>query len=474
LADKIDILFVNSPLSSEEKLGDLADASSSAPPLGLCYLASAVRQKGYKPGIFDPEALKYSVKETAEEIAGISPKYVGITSTTIAIGNAYNLSLLLKKLLPDIKIIIGGAHLTAVPEATMERYETFDIGVIAEGEETVTELLDALDKGKSLEKVDGIIYRNKGKIVRTKPRDFIKDLDKIPIPAWDLLPDISTVYRPGIASFQRLPSTTLITSRGCPGQCVFCDRSVFGNSFRFHSAEYVLEMIRRLIRDYGIKDIFFQDDTFTLFRKRLIDICEKMISEKMDLTWTCNSRVEKIDPDLFKLMKKAGCYSVAFGIESGSPVILENLKKKMALSRINEVIDSADKAGLITRGFFLVGNPGETEETIMETINFTKKSNLSYVQVLSLTPYPGSELHDNYKKWGELDDSWDKMNGRNIIFIPYGLTKEKLNYYLRKFYYDFYLRPKVIFKHIKYLFQPGFMVKVINGLKMLLKLVIKR
>ncbi|MBN2545787.1 MAG: radical SAM protein [Spirochaetes bacterium] len=474
MSDKINILFVNSPLSSEEKLGDLADASSSAPPLGLCYLASAVRQNGYTPGILDPEALKYSIDETVREIIKISPKYVGITSTTIAIGNANKLSLLLKEHLPDIKIIIGGAHLTAVCVSTMERYESFDIGVIAEGEKTIVELLEVLDKEKNLDKVDGIIYRKNGKIIRTKPRAFIKNLDEIPFPAWDLLPGISTVYRPGIASFQRLPSTTLITSRGCPGQCVFCDRSVFGNAFRFHSADYVLEMIRILIRDYGIKDIFFQDDTFTLFRQRLVEICEKMISEKMDLTWTCNSRVEKIDPEIFKLMKRAGCYSVAFGIESGSPVILENLKKKMTLSRINEVIDAADRAGLITRGFFLVGNPGETEETIKDTINFTKKSNLSYVQVLSLTPYPGCELHDNYKKWGELDDSWDKMNGRNIIFVPNGLTEEKLNYYLRKFYYDFYLRPKVILKHIKYLFQPGFMVKIINGLKMLFKLLIKK
>ncbi len=465
-----DIVFVNPPLSSEEKMGDLAEGSSNAPPLGLCYLAAMTRKEGYNTKIVDAEALQLNLIKTADKILKLNPKYIGLTATTISIYNAANLAVILKKHNKDLKIIIGGAHITAVPEETMQKFDCFDVGILAEGELTIVNLLNALKKNKNLKGVKGIIFRKNNKLVKTEPADFIIKLDDLPYPAWNLLPKLTKYYRPALFSFQRLPSTTLVTSRGCPNKCTFCDRAVFGNIFRMHSTDYIMGMIKHLMKRYGIRDILFQDDTFTLHRRRLIEICNRIIKEKIDLTWSCNSRINTVDYKLLKLMKKAGCYSIAYGIESGSSKIIKILQKDIDLNLAKKIIDDTERAGIRTRGYFMVGNPGDTDKTIRESIAYSKKLNLSYIHVQALTPFPGCEIHDNWQKYGYLDDDWRKMNERNIIFVPHGLTKKKLNQYMKEFYWGFYFRPKVILKHLRYVFEPSFLLKVTKGLKVMLKL----
>ncbi len=471
-----DIVFVNPPLSSEEKMGELGEGSSNAPPLGLCYLAAMTKKESYNTKIVDAEALKLGYIKTAKKVLKLNPKYVALTATTVSIFNAANVAAILKRNNPKIKILIGGAHITAVPEKTMQKFKEFDIGIIAEGEYTIVNLLNALENKRNkksknkLDKVRGIIFRKNKKLKKTKPAEFIKNLDELPYPAWELLPKLTKYYRPALFSFQRLPSTTLVTSRGCPGKCTFCDRAVFGNVFRMHSADYVMGMIKHLMKNYGIRDILFQDDTFTLHRRRLIEICNRITNEKLDLTWSCNSRINTVDYKLLKLMKKVGCYSIAYGIESGSPKIIKILKKNIDLKKAKKVIDETERAGIRTRGYFMVGNPGDTDKTIKESIEYSKKLNLSYIHVQALTPFPGCEIHNNWKNYGYLEDNWKKMNERNIVFVPYGLNKKKLNQYMKEFYWGFYFRPKVILKQLKYVFEPGFFLKVKTGLKVLLKL----
>src|SRR3989344_9098965 len=285
------ILFLNPPLPLEELYGKLAEGGSELPPLGIAILAAVTRDNGYKTKILDAAALKLNYEQTVNEILKENPNYLAITSVTISIFNAAKIAKLIKEKNPNIITIIGGPHLTAVPEETMEKFSEFDIGVIGEAEETIVELLNNLDKNKNLNNIKGLIIRNKNKLKKTIQRPFIKNLEKLPFPAWDLLPDLLKYYQPAADSLHRSPATLLITSRGCPGQCIFCDRKVFGNLIRSYSAKYVIDMIKYLQKNYGIKDLFIEDDNFLVFKQRTKEICELIIKENIDITFSIMGRV---------------------------------------------------------------------------------------------------------------------------------------------------------------------------------------
>jgi radical SAM superfamily enzyme YgiQ (UPF0313 family) len=200
----------------------------------------------------------------------------------------------------------------------MQRFSSFDIAVIGEGELTLVELLRALSAGNTLSAVQGLIFREGNNLINTGRRPFIKDLDSLPFPAWDLLEEFPARYMPAPFKVMKLPAAILVTSRGCPNKCIFCDRSVFGSSCHGYSAEYVVRQMSELYHRYGVREFSFEDDTFITFRSRLKEICERLIELRLDISWTCLGRVNHVTAENLRLMRKAGCWQISFGIESGT------------------------------------------------------------------------------------------------------------------------------------------------------------
>ena len=444
------IVFVNPPLSMEERYGAMAKGGRNAPPLGLCSLAAVARKKGYRTIIIDAPALNYKNSDVVGKIIKLSPKYVGITAATLAIDRAGKLAAKLKKAKKDLVIMIGGPHITALPRETLLDYPAFDIGVIGEGEKVLIELLSALGQNKSLRSVKGVAFRQSKKIITTERNPYIKDLDTLPMPAWDLLPPLKRYYRSSPQSFDRLPSTSLVTSRGCPNQCTFCDRSVFGNYLRGYSSGYVLKMLKVLSFQYEIKHILFDDDTFTILKQRLKEICKLIIKEKLDLTWTCLARVDTVDKPTLKLMKKAGCWQILYGIESGSQEILDKLQKGITIEQIKKALRITREAGIRAKGFFILGTPFETKKTAKLTIDFLKEIELDDFHMTYFTPFPGTAIYNHQIKNKEYYKKlWPKMNEWTPTYVPKGWNKDELVVFSKKAFREFYFRPKIIASYLK-------------------------
>ncbi|MEK6590371.1 MAG: radical SAM protein, partial [Nitrospinota bacterium] len=344
----------------------------------------------------------------------------------------------------DIKVIIGGPHLTAVPKETMELFSNLDFAVVGEGEETIVELLNSLTNKGTIEGVGSVVYRQNGNIHVTDRRKLIDNLDMLPFPAWDILTDFPQGYHPVAIRCRRYPAAHLLTSRGCPHKCIFCDTSVFTHKYRAFSSEYILEMIKILYQKYGIREILFEDDVFVIFKKRLIEICEGLLKENLKISWSCLGRANAVKPDVLKLMKRAGCWQIGFGIESGDQKILDFAHKMITLKQMEQAVRWTKEAGMETKGFFILGFPLETEESIMNTINFSKRIMLDDISVNLMTPFPGSEIYNIADKYGKFDRDWSKMNMLQSVFIPDGLSENKLNYYNKKMLKEFYLRPRII------------------------------
>lgn len=438
------IVLVNPPLSLEERYGVFSTAGNTMPSLGLCHLAGVVKKANFKVVIIEASSLNLDYQETLSQILAFSPEYVGLTATTCSIYNAGKLAEMIKDKNKGIKIIIGGPHVTAIPEATMKRFPAFDIGVLGEGEETIKEILS----NGNLSGIKGLIVQTEEGFHLTGERAFIKDLDELPFPAWELLKDFPSIYRPPAFRFKRLPAVSLVTSRGCPNQCIFCDRAVFGSKCRAFSADYILDLIKYLQAKFGIKEILFEDDTFTMFKNRLILLCEHILKENIDLSWSCLGRVDMVDLEMLKLMKKAGCWQISYGIESGSQRILDFIRKKISLDEVLNAVELSKKAGIMTKGFFILGHPTETRESIQTTIDFAKKIRIDDISVSLLTPFPGSLLYEIAGKFGKFEDDWNKMNLLQSVFIPDGLTAEEIDEYYKKILKEFYLRPSIILSYL--------------------------
>jgi radical SAM superfamily enzyme YgiQ (UPF0313 family) len=440
----LNVFFTTPPLSLEKRYGSLAGAGSSAPSLGILMLAAVARDEGFACSIVDASALALTEQELLQRLETVSPDILCISSTTLAIGNAHLFAAAARRLFPSITIIVGGPHVTAAPRETMERFPDFDIAVIGEGEATIVELLKALQTGSALIDVSGLVYREADKLCDTGRRPFIADLDSLPYPAWDLLDDFPERYLPAPFKVQKLPAATLVTSRGCPNTCIFCDRSVFGSSCHAYSAEYVVRQIVELHHRYGIREFSFEDDTFITFKSRLKQICEKLIELELGISWTCLGRVNHVSVDNLALMKKAGCWQISFGIESGSEVILALINKRVTLDQIRKAIHLSRAAGIKTKGFVILGHPEETVKSMKMTIDFALELPLNDISVSLMTPFPGTELYARSAEFGEFDADWGNMNLLNIVFIPHGLNRKDLEMAQKELISGFYFRPRII------------------------------
>ena len=445
-------MLVNPPITLEERYGSFASVGSQAPPLGLCYLAASARKYGFSVQIIDAPALNMDLPRTTAEIEKVNTQLIGLTASTVSIYRASELAKAIKESGIKAPVIIGGPHVSSLPQETLEEFKEFDVGVINEGEFTLPEIISCYKEGGKIGTIAGLVSREGEKVVLSPARKNIEDLDSIPYPAWDLLPYLPKYYKPSPHSYRNLPSSSLMSSRGCNGTCTFCARPFMGEKYRAHSAAYTLGMIKRLVKDYGIKDIMFYDDNFLLDKKRVQTICEELLKKNYNISWSCLARPEITSDDLFGLIKKAGCWQIAYGIESADQTILNTIKKRVTLERVSEVIKKTNEAGIHSRGYFMIGCPGETKETLEKSTRFIIESGLKDFHVTFCTPMPGAELFNNAHNYGEFDQDWKKLGFWDPVFIPKGMTKQELIESHRRMYRKFYLRPSIILRYLFKLF----------------------
>jgi anaerobic magnesium-protoporphyrin IX monomethyl ester cyclase len=417
---------------------------TTGPPLGLAYLASMVRED-HDVRIIDGIAEELTFEDVMRILKKYDPDVVGITATTSAMYDAYAVAKIAKNLNENVFVVMGGPHVTFTPELTMRECPCIDAVVRGEGELTFKELVDALDKGRSLKGILGLSYQDKeaGKIRNEPPRPLIQNVDEIPIPSYDLLP-MDRYKADGT------PFGTIMTSRGCPFNCVFCSSSLqFGKRWRGHSVERVIKELSILRYEYGRREIEFLDDTFTLNKVRAVKIAEAIKREGLDIRWTASSRVNTINEKVAKAMKEGGCHTVYFGIESGTQRILDFIGKGITPQQSLDAVKLAKRMGLRALGSFIIGFPDETREEIETTIKFAKKVGVDFAQFTIATPYPGTRLwqyaieHDllltrNWRKYTTIDP---------VMKLKY-FTPEQISKLLRKAYLSFYLRPKVLLKDL--------------------------
>jgi len=458
-----DIILTTSPLSRQALYGIMSEVGAYDPPLGLAYLAANLRKHNISVEIVDANAMGLTRDELVNLIITKAPRYVGITAVTLDIYSAAKLAHDIKQKNRDIITMLGGVHLTAVPRETMEKFPQFDIGVIGEGETTLLEAIQALNGKKNLQTVNGLVYRLNGEVIFTQPRGMNYTLDSYPPPAWDLIPGFPHNYPVPPYSTYQGPSCSIVTSRGCGRRCTFCFQGTMGRSLRFHSAEYVLTIIKHLFSHYDIRDLRFVDDQFLASKTRSEKICAMLIKEKLNLTFSCLARIDTINPPLLRLLKKAGCRQINFGIESGSQRILDLVKKDIKLEEIFQAVKWTHEEGIRTLGYFMIGFPTETEQTIKESITFAKKLPLDDISIFLLTPFPGTELYGCAHHYGIFKKDWKAMSlFIEPCFVPHGLTKEKMLALRKKAILQFYVRPRIIFSYLR-------RIKSMAHIKMLLK-----
>ena len=461
------IILVNPPLSMKERYGKLSAAGICMPPLGLCALAASMRQRGHTVSLLDCEALSLGVEQAVNRIIAFKPDLVGITAATVAIHSAGALAARLKSIDHALFIVIGGVHMSALPRETMESFPHFDAGVIGEGEDTLGEILVAREQGTPLLSVNGLMFWHNGELHSTSARKTRDNIDSFPFPAWDLLPDIRRHYHPALFSFRHLPSLSIVTSRGCPYLCTFCSRAVWGDRcYREHSAEYVFGMMKTLVQDYGIRDVQIYDDTFGVNRVRVLSLCDLLIREKLPLTWSCNLRENIIDENVLAAMKRAGCWQIGFGIESGSADCLEFLHKEINPEMVTESICKIRAAGIICHGYFMLGTLPETETSLEKTKRFILNSDLDFLTLNIFTPMPGSIDYQRAQEYGTFKKDWRLLNQYSYVFVPRGLSSTILARYAKSIVARFYLRlhPRVLWHFLTMPLSIPVMKTLLNGI----------
>ena len=468
------VVFARPRRTLEESYGKLAAAGSTEASQGICSLAAVTRGAGLETVLLDATIDGLDNQEAAERIAAARPDLVGISSVTASAYDAGEVAALVKERDPAITTVIGGVHVTAVPQETMAELPAFDVGVIGEGEETVLDLVEAVAGGGSLAGVRGLIFREGDRLVETEPRPFIRPLDSLPFPAWDLLPGYPQCCRPPAWSPRDGEAGLVITSRGCTGRCTFCDRKCFGTICRAHSAEYVLELVAYLRERFGIRYLRFLDDNFLLWPKRLRRVCEGLLDRKLGFTWSCFGRVDTVDEDLLRLMKAAGCQEISYGIESGSQRILDVIRKDITLDQVREAVAATRRAGIGTIGFFMIGHPTETRETIMETIAFARELPLDYFKALYVTPFPGSDLYGTADQYGSMERDWRKLSTYHCPFVPTGMTRGDLVRYRKLMFRKFYVRPRIIARQLVRALDPRYAIQLARGALSLLRFWLSR
>ncbi len=431
---------------------DISRIANIIPPLGLAGLAAYLEKREICASVIDCYARPDSDNLICDYITREKPAFLGLSCTTSTFLDGVRIAVLAKNILPEINVVFGGAHVSALKDKLFENYPVIDYVVVGEGEETLAELIE--NHNGNISSVLGLIYHEKtGGACFTGRRTKSLDLDSLPFPAYEKLEGFPLAYRAPLFNYPKAPTSSCITSRGCPYACSYCDRSVFGRSFRFNSAEYMYEHVSYLNERFGVRHIIFYDDQFTFKRKRIIDFAQMMINRRPGVSFNCVVRAEHIDYDLLLMLKEAGCWMISLGIETGDENLLSRHRQNADLSFLSEKIRLIKKAGIRTKGLFMIGLPGETETAVNKSMEYVFSNPIDELNVAKFTPFPGSPIYEQINELGEFKEDWEQMDCMNFLFIPKGMTREKLEALFRKFYRKYFMRPKTLFGYTSMLWR---------------------
>lgn len=379
-------------------------------PLGIASLTAALRATGFEASMRDLHDAGW--EEVARILAESEADVVGISCFTFGRVNALRTAALARRILPAATVVAGGPHATFFPDQVLS-CGNVDIVVTGEGEATMVELAEALERGADLGEVPGIVYRKGQDIVTTAPRSRTENLDTFPFPSYETF-DLSQYKSPEIPwCYERYPSTHVITSRGCPFTCRFCSVNRFFNgNWAFRSPGNVVDELEVLSNDLGVRHVYFSDDLFSLRPERVIRICKEILDRKLELVWMAETRVDCVDGEMLHWMRRAGCYRVYYGVESGSPAILRAINKRFTVRQVAAAFDLTHKAGIEPCCFLMVGNPGETPQTISETVALMHAIRPATMPTIGITTIlPGTELYDLSKGQGLINDAYWLTDG---------------------------------------------------------------
>lgn len=441
------VLLINPPSSvSIYQKSKIRAAVPRIPLLVLAVLAAPLIKEGYKVEILNLILSEDPRRDLSNKLKSFKPDAVGITFTTPLFAEVAEISKRIKRFNPKIIIIGGGVHATALPKETLKNSE-IDILVIGEGDYTLADILRATNYKKVL----GIAYKEGNKVIFTEPRKMIRNLDTLPFPAWNLY-EIDKYITPKVTS-RKNPVGGMETARGCPFKCTFCNKNIHGCIFRPKSAGRVVEEMEYMLK-LGFNEIHIWEDLFTTDLDRAKEICRLILKKKLKFPWNLFTgiRVNIGDQEFFNLAKRAGCYSVSFGYESGNQALLNNVNKGITLEQSIKSTKMAKKAGLETVGFFMFGLPGETEKTMQNTIDFANKLNPDYAKITLLLPFPDTALFDQLDKDGRIKSKdWTKYNFHHTkeVWEHPNLSWPTLQKYYDQFYKKFYLRPEYVLKAVE-------------------------
>jgi len=446
----LNIAFLNPPFrgtyNREVRFQAVSPQKALHPPIMLAYATAVCRDAGHRVDLIDAPALEINEEQTIERLRKFSPDYIVMLTSTASVQSDAELA---KKLMArtGAKTVAVGVHATAVPDDTLDR--GFDI--VARGEYDYT--IRDIAAGKNLEEIEGISFKKGRKSIHNKNRELIKNLDELPFPAREFLPN-EKYY----SALYKNPFTFVLAGRGCPHQCIYCagPQLMSGRAYRFRSPANVVAELLHIKENFKLKSVLFNDDTLNVNKKHVLELCDLIVKEKANLPWAAYSRVDSVDPEIAAAMRKAGCFLVKIGFESGCDELLLSMKKG-ARATTGQAIKAAKcfkDAGIQVHGTFVFGMPGETVETIKRTIEFAKRLDIDFVQFSVAQPYPGTEFYDYLKKNGlmrfrEWSDYLDKKGRITPIFEYPNLSRGDMQYWLKEAYKEYYIRPSYMLKALR-------------------------
>jgi len=479
----LNIAFLNPPFlkkfSRAQRSPAVTKSGTLYYPMWLSYAAALSEKKGYNIDLIDAPAYGFDLEYVIGRLKSFSPELIVVDTSTPSIYSDVKVCAKIKEVLPDVCILLVGTHVSALPEESLNLSESVDAIAIGEYDYTVIEIAEAIGNKRKIADVKGICYRKSTDIVCNEKRPLIEDMDEIPF--------VSSIYKRFLKMEHYFnpnalyPMVTITTSRGCPFHCIFCvyPQTMMGHRLRLRSFNNVVDEIEYIVNSFhGVKSIFFEDDTFTALKKRCIEISSEIIKRNIGISWTANARAE-LDYETMKVMKDAGCRCLCVGFESGSQMLLDNIKKKINIEKMRQFMADAKKAGILIHGCFIVGHPGETNETMKQTLELAKKLNPDTAQFYPIMVYPGTEAYNWYKERGLIltDDfsKWLTPGGlHNSVVKAENLSAEELVRFCDYARREFYLRPGYIFYKLKQVItNPEEMKRNLKSAKTFIKYLIK-
>jgi radical SAM superfamily enzyme YgiQ (UPF0313 family) len=421
------------------------------PNIQLLYVAAILEQLDVELLYIDIVGMEVSNLKLEEKLKRFQPDLIGLSVYTSHFHTASNFAAYLKSFLPDTKIMLGGAHTLIFPTETLECSQNVDYTCVGEAEMVLPEFVRRWKKQESFNGLKGLVWREGDHVHYAGPPEECQDLDSVPFPARHLIPNEK--YSNFIST--RHNYTVFNTSRGCPFHCLFCEAG--GNKWRARSAKNVVDEFEESYEKFGIQEIDIFDSSFTIKKKRVLDICQYLINRGLHkkIIWNVRSRVDTIDEDMLDALKDAGCYRIFYGIESGNPKILKSLRKMSNLERVKEIVRRTDKVGISAFGYFLVGSPGETPETIRQTVDFAKRLPLDFAIFNCLTPFPKTQLYEEYYLPYMDKDFWAEYIKapkpiETFVGRPWtDIEDEELRRLAHRAMLEFYFRPHQLVRAIK-------------------------